>query len=273
MESQRGASLPAAVQKDSFSASLRETEFLFSRTRANYGLKRLVKPPRPTDADEKHGIMNAHRTRRRALGFNQFELLVVIGVVVLLATLLLPALAAAKRKSSRIKCVSNLKEAGRAFRIWEEVEVVLTNNETMKLVTNGNAYLLWQTMSNELSTPKILHCPDDKRGKEAVSFSEGFSDANISYFFSLDATEMYPQMILDGDDNLAVDGVPVKPGILNLWTTSAIAWTKERHKGVGNIGMADGSVQQVTIGGLNYAIVNSTNGVPTNAVPPRWVIP
>jgi hypothetical protein len=72
------------------------------------------------------------------------------------------------------------------------MQVVLTNSETMKLVTNGNAYLLWQTMSNELSTPKVLHCPDDKRGKEAVSFSQGFSDANISYFCSLDAVETYP---------------------------------------------------------------------------------
>ena len=106
-----------------------------------------------------------------------------------------------------------------------------------------------------------------------MSFSQGFSDANISYFFSLDAAEIYPQMILDGDDNLAVDGVPVKPGILNIWPNNAITWTKERHRRVGNIGMADGSVQQVTIAGLNSAIVNSTNGVPTSAVTPRWVIP
>ncbi len=224
--------------------------------------------------------MNAHRTRHRALGFNLIELLVIICVVALLAAVLLAALAATKRKSARIGCVSDLKQVGIAFRLWEgdngdqyPMQVILTNSETMKLVTNGNAYLLWQTMSNELSTPKVLHCPNDKRRKAATSFSEGFSDANISYFFSLDAAETYPQMILNGDDNLAVDGLPVKPGILNLRTTSAIAWTKERHGGVGNIGMADGSAQQVTIAGLNSAIVNSTNGFPTNAIPPRWVIP
>jgi prepilin-type processing-associated H-X9-DG protein len=70
-----------------------------------------------------------------------------------------------------------------------------------------------------------------------------------------------------------VDGVPVKPGILNLGSSNAVAWTKERHGRVGNLGMADGSVQQVTIAGLNSAFVNSTNGVPTNAVTARWVIP
>jgi prepilin-type processing-associated H-X9-DG protein len=153
------------------------------------------------------------------------------------------------------------------------MQFALTNSETMKLVGNGNAYLLWQTMSNELSTPKILHCPQDKQRTEAMSFSQGFSDANISYFFSLDAAEANPQMILDGDDNLAVDGVQVKPGILNLWTTSAIAWTKERHGGSGNIGLADGSAQQVTSAGLNRAIADSTNGVPTNNAPNRWVFP
>jgi competence protein ComGC len=246
----------------------------------SFGSKRLAKPLLPANADNKHGIMNAHRTRYRASGFNLIGLLVIIAAVALLAALLLPALAAAKKKSSRLGCVSQLKQVGIAFRLWEgdngdkyPMQVVLTNSETMNRVTNGRAYLLWQTMSNELSTPKILHCPNDKQRTNAMSFSEGFSDANISYFFSLDAAETYPQMILDGDDNLAVDGVRVQPGILNLGTTRAIAWTKERHRGAGSIGMADGSAQQVTSAGLNYAIANSTNGVPTNAVPPRWVIP
>jgi len=128
-------------------------------------------------------------------------------------------------------------------------------------------------MSNELSTPKILHCPNDNQRTNAVSFSQGFSDANISYFFSLDAVETYPNMILDGDDNLAMDGARVKPGILNLWPNSTIEWTKERHHFNGNIGLADGSVMQVTIAGLNRAIADSTNGVPTNNTPNRWVIP
>lgn len=208
------------------------------------------------------------------------ELLVVIGAVALLVALLLPALAASKRKSARLGCTSSLKQIGIAYRLWEgdngdkyPMQVVLTNAETMKLVINGSAYLLWQTMPNELSTPKILHCPNDTQRKAAQSFSEGFSDANISYFFSLDAAETYPQMIMTGDDNLAVDGVPVKSGLLTFSTNSTIAWTKDRHHGTGNIGMADGSAQQVTISGLHSAIGNATLGVPTNAIPVRWVIP
>ena len=121
---------------------------------------------------------------------------------------------------------------------------------------------VWQMMSNELSTPKILLCPADTRPYCATNFSTGFSDANISYFVNLDAVETYPQMILIGDDNLLVDGKPVQPGILNLWTNTTIAWTKDRHHGVGNIGMADGSAQQVTSDGLNSAVGSSTSGCP-----------
>jgi prepilin-type processing-associated H-X9-DG protein len=216
----------------------------------------------------------------RIRAFNLIELLVIIGVVALLAAVLLPVLASRHQPTISISCVTCLKEDNVAFWIWKgdndgkfPMQFVLTNSETLKLVTNGNAYLLWQTMSNELSTPKILHCPADTNRVAATNFNTGFSDANISYFFSLDAAETYPQMILDGDDNLTVDGVRVKPGILNLWPNSTVAWTKERHGGAGNLGMADGSVQQGTVASLNAAILNSTNGVPTNAAANRWVIP
>ena len=143
----------------------------------------------------------------------------------------------------------------------------------MESVATGNVAACFQVMSNELSTPKILHCPEDTHRTYATNFSIGFSDANISYFLSLDAAEMYPQMILDGDDNLLVDGKPVQPGILNFRTGSTIAWTKDRHHGVGNIGMADGSAQQTASESLNSAFSSCTNGVPTNTAAPRWLIP
>lgn len=214
--------------------------------------------------------------RTEALTLN--EVLLIIALIVLLAALLLPALAAAKKKHARIGCVNNLHEIGTAFKVWEgdnddkyPMHFALTNSETMKLIGSGRAYVLWQTMSNELNTPKVLHCPEDTEHTAATNFAIGFSDANISYFFSLEASDAYPQMILDGDDNLAVNGVRVKPGILNLPTANSLTWTKERHGGVGNIGMADGSVQQTTIGSLNAAVIAATNGAPTPTY--GWVIP
>jgi prepilin-type processing-associated H-X9-DG protein len=193
---------------------------------------------------------------------------------VLLAAIFFPALGAAKQKHSRNNCISNLKEIGLGSKIWEgdngnkyPIQVYATNNEMMKLIANGNAYFLWQTMSNELTTPRILICPADTEHTETTNFSTGFSDANISYFFNLDASDTYPQMILDGDDNLAVNGARVPPGILNLRTNASVAWTKERHRGDGNLGFADGSVQQATSAGLNS--VFALSGTVTN----RLVIP
>jgi prepilin-type N-terminal cleavage/methylation domain-containing protein len=217
--------------------------------------------------------MKTQYTAGNSNAFTLIEMLLVIFVLAVLAVLLLPAVSPNKHKAIRIYCVNNLKEIGLASRIWEgdngnkfPMEISATNADAMKLIATGKAYVLWQMMSNELSTPIILHCRADTERVAATNFTTGFSDANISYFFNLDGNEASPQMILTGDDNLAVNDVPARTGILTLSTNSTVAWTSARHKFVGNIGIADGSVQQVTTHGLLSAISNA-------AAPSRLVIP
>ena len=201
-------------------------------------------------------------------GLTLVEVLVVIAVLVVVAALLLPALAAAKRKHSRIGCVENLKEIGLAYRVWEgdhgdkyPMGVAVTNGGSMELVLNGNPLMTFLVMSNELSTPKILHCPDDTEHIGTYSFGTLVS-SNISYFANIDAAEMYPQMLLSGDDNFTVGGIPVKSGLLVISSNAPIAWTSARHKYHGNLSLADGSVQQVSQNGLRQTIQNS--GMVTN---------
>lgn len=201
--------------------------------------------------------------------FTLVELLVVMAVVVLLTLCLLPALNKWKSQAQRIRCASHLKQIGLGFRIWAgdhndlyPMAVSLTNGGTMEFVSSGLVFPHFQVLSNELNTPVILVCPSDYSRRPATNFVSGFSNTNTSYFLSLDANETQLQMFLSGDSNLEVDGKPVGPGLLNLWTNSTVAWTAARHVRQGNVALADGSVQQCSKPRTQQALAES--GVATN---------
>jgi prepilin-type N-terminal cleavage/methylation domain-containing protein len=255
------------------------------------------------------------RILKQKKAFTLIELLVVIAIIAILAALLLPALAAAKRKAQRINCVNDLKQVGIAFRLWEgdnkdrypmavqtanggALEAVYSALDTTPTGPNGyNECTIFTVMSNECNTPKILFCPGDNGvwgvGVNAVLRAAATNWAMfdptiqnppaaityqfLSYMVCGDAFESYPQMILDGDRNIGtIDSYSTPAPQTNStavakqaqWGTTPgqqVIWAWDQaslHLKNGNIGLADGSVQQCTIAGLQAALTAATNGEP-----------
>jgi prepilin-type N-terminal cleavage/methylation domain-containing protein len=208
-------------------------------------------------------VMKLGYSKRRNDAMTLTEVLVVLFVVAVLIMIILPVLAAGKKKSSKVGCPNNLKQIALAFRIWEgdnndkyPTQVSMKEGGAMELVVTGNVAAVFQVMSNELFITKVLICPADARRHWATNFTADFGNKNVSYFVGLDAADSYPESILSGDDNFEINKVAVKSGVLELSKNTPLAWTSERHRFTGCIGFADGSVQATTDSGLTDTIIN-----------------
>src|SRR5439155_12737122 len=88
-----------------------------------------------------------------------------------------------RSKAQSIACINNLKQIGLAARVWakDNYDILPPN---------------WLSMSNELSTPKVLVCPADTTRTAAENWAS-FSAANVSYeFLNPNGSETEAQVVL-----------------------------------------------------------------------------
>jgi len=218
--------------------------------------------------------------------FTHIELLAVIAVLIAVLAVVVAQVRAGRSKAyaRRVNCASNLRHIGVAMRLFAfdhqdrfPMSVSTNAGGCAELVpgrrnqqTALNTFRVFQTLSNELGTPKIVLCPADWLDRVLVTnfttkvnflAAQGKGNRWISYFVGVDADESQLQMLLAGDRNLtngsplvlfnAPNGYFVRLG--GGGKTEQLpddpmgaGWSKHLHRGIGNVVMVDGSVQQLT---------------------------
>ena len=186
--------------------------------------------------------------------YTLIELLCSVGIVVLLAAMLLPAMRNGYAKGQRLFCVNNLRQTGLAFHNFAHahqdrfpMQVSTNDGGSLEYVQAANtmagefyfSYRHFLPLSNDLAVPKVLGCPTDTR-RPATNFA-ALQNENLSYFAAGTPEFGSPRSALAGNRNVT----PTYGSIARVGGYRRLMWTEELHRFKGNVLFGDAHVEQL----------------------------
>jgi prepilin-type processing-associated H-X9-DG protein len=201
--------------------------------------------------------LHQHGQRQRSQGMTLVEVAALLVTLFLLAAFILPALRPPKTRSPRIKCVSNLKHASLGFRLWAADhgdmypwQVSTNQGGAKEYALATDMVRVFAVVTNEMMTPKILKCPSNTNRPVTVTKFDKLTRQSVSYYLNLSAVDQRPMDAVIGDRNILIDGVRAPAGLMTVRSNQSLLWDQDIHRGRGNVGLVDGSVQQLSVAAL-----------------------
>jgi len=130
-------------------------------------------------------------TKGRRSGFTFVELLVVIALALMLMVIILPIYSAAKARSQKTTCLSNLRQVGMAIQLYaQDNDELLPPWMNRRHDEEGNTSpwdspeLLCTAVYSKSKDPRVMFCPSDAYARSDIEVF-GVNHKFSSYFFDM----------------------------------------------------------------------------------------